>query len=217
MNTFTKTLIATALAVTVAGPAAANGGGIPFDDEFVSDKPLKVNISPANCKNTKFDFATSKLELSNQIFVDGEVDEDLLDFEGAGFWNLEGFTWTIATPDLFGIYTTKKIDKDLTASMYEGDLGGCAEVTIPEADACFGLAEAIQTAVIVEGCGFMTFAQSNTLEVTKSNIKLSKNGDRAKVDFKVEGEYVNTKGSSNKDKKVRLTIKGKNYDKTLGI
>ena len=104
--------------------------------------------------------------------------------------------------------------------MHEADLGSCInddvgiDPGIPGLE-CWGLAEVIQTALITEGCGIMTTVQANTLKVTKSDIKFSKKGDRAKVDFKVEGEYVNTKGSTNKDKKVNLTIKGKNYDRVL--
>ena len=61
----------------------------------------------------------------------------------------------------------------------------------------------------------MTLGQSNTLDVKKSQIKLSKKGDRAKVDFQLEGEYINTKNNS-KAKKVKVKIKGTKYDK-VGI
>jgi hypothetical protein len=218
MSKFTKTLIASTLAVAVAGPASADIDYF-FAEAFVSDKVLKVKVNPSSCKTTKFDFATSTLKLTNGLFdnsgTDPVLDEDLFDFEEAGFWELEGFTWTALDPDLAGIYTTRKIDKDLTPSMHREDLGGCFDATI-DGDGCTGLAEVIQTSLIAQGCGRMTNVQSLLLDVTKSQIKLSKNGDRAKVDFKVEGTYVNTK-KDNKSKKVKLTIKGKNYDKVVGI
>lgn len=214
MNTFTNTLIASTLAVAVVGPASAD---VLFLDVFISDKVLKVDVKPSSCKNTKLDFATSTLVLTNEI-ADGEGGfEDLFELEEAGFWELEGFTWVEVESDLGGIYTTKKIDKDLTPSMFEWDLGDCIDVTdaVGTIQFCTGLAEVIQKSLIVQGCGAMTNVQSALLSVTKSQIKLSKKGDRAKVDFQVEGEYINTKNNA-KAKKVKLTIKGKNYDK-VGI
>jgi hypothetical protein len=103
MSKLTKTMIASALAVAVAGPAAADEPY--FFETFVSDKALKVKISGGNCKTTKFDFATSMLVLTNEIEVE-EGFEDLFDFEQAGFWGLEGFTWAEVDSDVFGIYTT---------------------------------------------------------------------------------------------------------------
>jgi hypothetical protein len=213
MSKFTETLIASVLAVAVAGPAAAD---VDFADTFVSNKPLKVKITGGNCKTTKFDFATSTLGLGEEI----DFDEGLLRsvFPGSGYYELSGFTWAVGPVDMVGNYVTRKIDKDLTASIWEGNLGGCvtdeAGIDIPGLQ-CEGIAEVIQTALIKEGCGAMTLVQSNTLEITKGQIKLSKKGDRAKVDFKVEGTYANTKKSSIQEKKVKFTIKGKNYDKVL--
>jgi hypothetical protein len=218
MSKFTNTLIASTLAVAVAGPASADVdfGGYLFADAFVSNKTLKVKVNPSNCKTTKFDFATSTLKLTNEIEGEGK---DLFEFEEAGFWELEGFTWTDLDPDLAGIYTTRKLDKELTPSMHRADLGYCLDEQVgtdPDVfeQECIGLAEVIQTSLVLEGCGAMTNAQSILLDVTKSQIKLSKNGDRAKVDFQVEGNYINTKKDA-KAKKVKVTIKGSNYDKVL--
>jgi hypothetical protein len=214
MSKFTNTLIASTLAVAVAGPVSADD--ILFTDTFISDKKLTVKVNAANCKNTKFDFATSKLVLTNGIF-DGEVlVDDLFELEEAGFWTLEGFTWTDLEPDLGGIYTTKKIEKELTPSMYEHDLGICLDVDVGITDPlfeqqCTGLAEVIQTSLILQGCGAMTNVQSALLDVKKSQIRFSKNGTRGKVDFQVEGEYINLKGNTNA-RKVKLTVKGNRYD-----
>jgi hypothetical protein len=218
MSKFTNTLIASTLAVAVAGPASADVdfGGYLFADAFVSNKTLKVKVNPSNCKTTKFDFATSTLKLTNEI-ADGDGFKDLFEFEEAGFWELEGFTWTDLDPDLAGIYTTRKLDKELTPSMHRTDLGYCADIDDGEGGLvqdCIGLAEVIQTSLIAQGCGRMTNVQSLLLDVTKSQIKFSKKGDRAKVDIQVEGEYINTKGDL-KAKKVKVTIKGSNYDKVL--
>ena len=113
MSKFTKAIIASALAVAVSGPAAAD---LPFYDVYISDKPLKVNISGGNCKNTKVDFATSTLELFNEI---DEIDE-LTEVHGAGFWELFGFPWAEVDTDIGGLFTTWMFDKDLTAGLFEG-------------------------------------------------------------------------------------------------
>ena len=54
----------------------------------------------------------------------------------------------------------------------------------------------------------MTAAQAVAAKVTKGKVKLSKSTDRAKVDFKLEGEYEN----DGKTKKWNATLKSPQMD-----
>ena len=213
MSKFTKSLIAAALAVAVAGPAAAE---VPIAGTFVTTKDTKVQVKPQGCKSTKLEFPSATLDFfaGGQIpGVGGPVDVPGV-FNESGYYELSGFVWGGNT-DMFGNYIERKVGKDLTASIANFDVGECFNDPLDAPDLglqCTGIAEVIQTALILEGCGLMTELQSEFLEVTKGKITLSKKGTRAKVDFVVEGDYVNTKGNNVNDKGVKVTIKGSKFD-----
>jgi hypothetical protein len=199
MSKFTKPMIASVLAVAVAGPAAA---AVDDNGTFVTTKATKAQVSPSNCKNTKFEFPAATLE-----FYSDEGTED--GFANSGTYDLTGFTWAFAT-DLYGNFIERKVGKDLTASIYSPDLGGCFREGEEAPLLCVGIAEVIQTSLILKNCGAMTDVQSRLLDVTKGQIKLSKKGTQAKINYKVEGTYFNTKSS--KEKKVKFTLKGSKFD-----
>ena len=54
---------------------------------------------------------------------------------------------------------------------------------------------------------YKTDIQSLALTITKGQVKLSKKGDRAKVDIKVEGKY----GLDNKNVKVQIKSAGMDF------
>jgi hypothetical protein len=192
MSKFTKTLIASALAVAVTGPVSAE---VKEHGSFIGTD-LVFQVKPQGCKNSK----TAKLSSSLEFF-------NLADYTQSGYYELDAFFLGEGV-DVEGEYIERKVGKDLTMNLYRADLGDC--LIIDTDLVCDGIAEGIQLALIANSCGAMTDAQSLLLTVTKGQTKLSKKGDRAKVDFKIEGNYYNTK--KNKVRKVTATIKSPKMD-----
>ena len=187
MSKLMKTMIASVLAVAMTGPAAA---ALYVTVNYVGDN-LRVQITPQGCKNFKSDKLPSRLGFnSNPGFKQS----------GNGF--LEGYT-ALGTGVIDLLWVGKKVEKDLTLAISAEDVGNCI------AGVCTGIAEAIQGWLAFEGCGLMTDIQSDLLTVTKGQVKLSKDGDTAKVDIKVEGEYLNDDLDA---KKVKVRIKSTNMD-----
>ena len=197
MSKFTKTLIASVLAVAVAGPAAAE---VAENGVFKGTK-MTIQIKPGSCKNTKVDVALSELEFESDS-----------SYTESGYWYLEATDSIADYKDIEGAYIERKLGKDLTGSIYSPDLGECVPPVAPEVGLqCTGIVEVVRDYVQdAEGCnGSMNILQANDFSVTKGNVKLSKKGTRAKVDFKVEAQFTNAK---EKDKKVTATIKSPNMD-----
>ena len=192
MSKFTKTMIASVLAVAVAGPAAAD---VKENGDFVGTKTT-AKITPSGCKNSKVDIAQASLYF-----------EDDPGYPESGSWDFTAFN-TTESASMDGWYIERKVGKDLTAALDSDDLGGCFPVGIDGED-CDGIVGQIQDHLAAESCGAMTLLQGNAFTVTKGQIKLSKNGDRAKLDMQVEGEYTDTKS---KVKKVKATVKANKMD-----
>ena len=192
MSTLMKTMIASVLAVAVTGPAMAD---VKENGTFIGDSG-KFKITVQGCKN----FSINKRD-SVMMF------EDDSEYPESGYWYLGAF-FLGKGGDIDGMYIERKVGKDLTLSMDYEDLGMCAHIdNVPElALECTGIAEAIQAYLIEEDCGLMTAEQSHELTITKGQVKLSRDGDTAKVDIKVEGVY----GSD--DKKVTFQIKSAGMD-----
>jgi len=190
MNTFTKTLIASAMAVAVAGPAAASD--LKEGDEFGAYKGAKTTtkITPSGCKNTKVKNVQSVIGFYEWDASTGDWDMDLSLFSNDA--------------ELSGTYIERKYGKDLTMGLDSSDLGDCN--TGDGGQFCNGWVGVINDYLTgTENCGTMTDAQSDGFIIKKGNTKLSKNGDRAKVDLQIEGEYTDSKS---KVKKVKSSIKG---------
>jgi len=197
MSKFTKSLIAAALAVAVAGPAAADG---VMENGTYNGTKMKIQIKPSTCKNVNVDVPQAELELDNDS-----------SYRQAGYWYLTGSVTIGDDDEIEGYYVERKVGKDLTGSLYEPDLGSCGlDSSTPPVRVCDGIVGRIVDVVESSECGgSMSITQSNDFIVTKGNVKLSKKGERAKVDFKLEGEFTNDKG---KVKKVQATIKSPNMD-----
>ena len=206
MSKFTKTLIATAMSVAVAGPAAADvpdGSGERYEDTNAT-----VQISPSGCKNVKEEF--------NAVVGFGSVQ----DFEGfdfafpfAGCWAMTGYSFD-DVGYASGLRIARKSDtsnsdsrgdaKDLTMSLsgdtlYDGivdAMDNYLEIA-PDADKCD----------YVDNGDIYEYAV-----VKKAQGKFSKNQEKLKVDIQVESKYENTKG---KMKNVKAKVKA-NLDAKLG-
>lgn len=195
MSKFSKSLIASVLAVAVAGPAAA---AVNEDGSF-NGTNLKAKVIPSSCKNVTIEVPQSELEFQS---TDSQTE--------SGFWDLYLSVAIGENEVISGRYIERKVGKDLTGSLNTSDLGECDGINVDETRNCDGIAAVIVSVVESADCGgSMSDAQSQALTVTKGNVKLSKKGERAKVDFRVEGEFTNDKG---KLKKVKATIKGSKMD-----
>ena len=193
MSIFTKTLTATAVAVVMSSPAAAdiNGKG-DVDGAFVGSKTT-VKIKPAGCPN-----ATVK-DIDTVIGF-GDLSQ-FLEFDympHAGCWGMAGFSF-----DEFGFvggaFIERKIGKDLTMSL--------------TAESLFdGIVDEVYYYLDSESKCDLDDMDWDDFVVKKGNGKLSKNGDRIKVDIQVDGKYMTT---DDKEKNVKATIKGKmDFDST---
>ena len=179
MSKFTKTMIASALAVAVAGPAAAD---VKDTGAFRGTKTT-VQINPQGCPNAKIKDLTSEIGFYPQGPSAGCWSMDLLDFFG-----------TDAAFHVEGPYVERKFGKELTGSLFTATFFGLVsemESYIEDETKCD----------VVDGFNVIDGAY-----IKKGSVKLSKNGDKAKVDFQVDGKYENDSG---KNKNVKATIKGK--------
>jgi len=172
MSKFTNTLIASVLAVAVAGPAAAE---VAENGVFKGTK-MTIQIKPNSCKNLKVDVALSELDFLSDS-----------DYTESGEWFLEATDSISDYKDIEGVYIERKLGKDLTGSIYSPDLGECLPAGEGETGLqCTGIVEVVRDYVQAVECGgSMDILQANDFSVTKGNVRLSKKGTRAKVDFKV--------------------------------
>ena len=200
MRKSTIILIATALAVAVAGPASA---APKFAGEYVGDK-LQVKVNPQGCKNLKLGKTAGFLSFAPNI-----------DVNVGGWWFLNSPLFLgidlgdLEDNEIHGPYIESKIDKELTGAVEEDFFSDCVIVEgLPVCDFEGGLLAVVQAHLVTECGGAMTAAQAVAAKVTKGKVKLSKSTDRAKVDFKLEGEYEN----DGKTKKWNATLKSPQMD-----
>jgi len=194
MSKFTNTLIASVLAVAVAGPAAAEVA----ENGYFAGTNTKAQVKPSSCKNVTIEVPQSELFF-----------EDNFGSRESGFWDLDLSVAIGEEESIGGRYIERKVGKDLTGSLNVEDLGRC-QTDGAGVRTCDGIAAVIVSVVESSDCGgTMSDTQTDALTVTKGNVKLSNKGTRAKVDFKIEGEFTNDKG---KAKKVQATIKGSKMD-----
>jgi hypothetical protein len=224
MNTFTKTLIASAMAVAVAGTASANP---KFVGGYSGDK-TKLKISSSGCPNAKATNQTSVVGFAPGIaeWNDG-VDRFSLDVAFAGCWRLTGAEG-ILEPEIFdslrGTYIERKVGKDLTMALTETSLYGLEFDDIGLDKLETGIVGAMNAHLISESkCDVSIFSlvapwkgvDPTTVEVKKGQTKISKNGEKVKVDIQVDAKYNNDSG---KNKKIKAKISGKmDYDATLAL
>jgi len=191
MNTFTKTLIASAMAVAVAGPVAAD---VKVLGTFKGDK-TKLTISPSGCPNDNLKNQQTEIGFGDVNFLGGEM-------KFAGCWGMAVFGWgdvDVAT----GAYIERKINKkDLMAKDATMSLSGETFYEIIEEMDDYLVSES-KCDVAVLGVDGM-----NPLEtyVKKAQSKFSKNGDRVKVDIQIDGTYDNDNG---KTKNIKAKVSGK--------
>mgnify|MGYP003702740673 FL=1 len=177
MSKFTKTLIASAMAVAVAGPAAAD---VKDTGAFRGTKTT-VKITPSGCPNAKIKDIVSEIGFYPQQPSAGCWSMDLLDYFGTdNDYHVEGG------------YIERKFGKDLTSSLFEFS----ADTLVWEMEDYLASESKCDTVD-----GFIDDAY-----IKKGNVKISKNGDRAKLDLQVDGEYTNDSG---KTKKVKAKVSGK--------
>ena len=201
MSKFMKILIASALAVAVAGPATAVDDLPIFGDVktlgvFTGSK-TKISINPAGCPsdneknlNTVIGFGAMAWDL--------EDDTNLVevDIAFAGCWSMSGHSFGVEQ-ELDGAYIERKVGKDLTLALTREDL--------------LGVIEEIDDYLVAESkCDVEVFGVNgvnvSSMIVKKGNAKLSKNGDQVKVNIQIDGDYTNDSG---KTKNVKTKVKGK--------
>jgi hypothetical protein len=199
MSKFTKTLIATAMSVAVAGPVAADVPSGP--GEVYKDTNATVKITPSGCKNLKEEF--------NAVVGFGDINDfDDFDFffPFAGCWAMTGYSFD----DIGfarGLRIARKVDtsnsdsrgdaKDLTMSL-SGD-------TLYD-----GIVDAMDNYLAfandAEKCDYDSFNDTiwEYAVVKKANGKFSKNQEKLKVDIQVDSKYENDSG---KMKNIKAKIK----------
>ena len=152
-----------------------------------------LTISPAGCPNAKEKNVESQIGFG---YLDEPLGVDLV-LPFAGCWAFTGVRSSGEVEFLGGLYIERKVGKDLTMS-----LG--AESLID------GVIDEINDYLLSEPkCDYSLLGGDLDVSdflVKKGNGKLSKKGDRIKLDLQVEGKYTNDSG---KTKNVKAKIKGK--------
>ena len=208
MNTFTKTLIASAMAVAVAGTASAN----PKFLGVYSGGKTTLKITPSGCPNASAKNQTTVVAFTPAIEeVIGENIVFDVNIPFSGCWAMTGIG-AIIDPDLedaiSGTYIERKVGKDLTMA---ATLFSIEEIV-----------DAMDFHLVTEGKCDVSLAavevgtqgvQSSTVTLKKGNGKLSKNGDRVKVDIQIDAKYKNGKSQ---EKNIKAKINGK-MDYSVGV
>jgi hypothetical protein len=224
MNTFTKTLIASAMAVAVAGTASA---GPKFIGAYQGDKTT-LKITPAGCPNAKANKQTTFIGFApgSYGFI-GEFEEFNINIPFSGCWSMTG-VGGILEPDVFdflrGIYIEKKVDKDLTMALTFRSLFGFVEEDPFLGLLDGGIVGAMNAHLISESKCDVSLLTAITpwrgvdptsVIVKKGQTKISKNGEQVKVDIRVDAKYNDDNG---KNKNIKAKIKGKmDYNAALGL
>jgi hypothetical protein len=173
MKALTKNIIASVLAVAMAGPAASkvNMHGV-FEGSNTTFK-----IIPAGCPNAK----DKNIE---SIIGFGSISELDLTFPNAGCWFFAGEKPDSEVMFLDGLYIEKKVSKDLTMSLTGESL----------LDSIF---DEVNEYILTEPkCNYDGGMDPDDFYVKKGNGKLSKNGDRIKLNILVYGHYTNDRGNN---------------------
>jgi hypothetical protein len=199
MSTFTKTLIASAMAVAVAGPVSAD---VPdgVSQAYVGSKTT-VKLKPSGCKNQNTKNIDTIVGFGDiDEFLEGEFD---LYLPFAGCWAMAGFQF-YDVDAIAGMRISRKTDKktltakDLTMSLTGESLYG--EVINGIYDYLYYEDDAVK-------CGYV---DDDTLweqaYIKKGNGKFSKNQEKLTIDIQVDSQYRNDK---DKLKNVQASIKGK--------
>ena len=206
MVKFTKTMIASAMAVAMAGPAAADVPDGPGD--VYEDGRATVQISPAGCKNLKVEF-DARVGFGNVE----DFEEFDFAFPFAGCWAMTGFQFDDVGV-MSGLRIARKVDngnsesrgdaKDLTMSL-SGD--SLYDGIVDAMDNYLDTADASK-------CGYDDFEDTlwEYAVVKKAQGKFSKNQEKLKVDIQVDSKYDNDKG---KMKNIKAKVKA-NLDATSG-
>ena len=202
MNTFTKTLIASAMAVAVAGTASAD----PKFAGVYSGGKTKMDITPCGCPNAKAKNVTTVVSFAPGIFewFNVGLDKFEVNIPFAGCWEMSGLAGLI-DPDLddrlVGSYIERKPGKDLTMATTLFSLDEIVDAMN------YHLVTESKCDVALIGVG-ADLKGVDPLSVTlkKGNGKLSKNGERVKVDIQIDATYDN---DSDKNKKIKAKINGK--------
>jgi hypothetical protein len=165
-----------------------NAGDI--DNLFGAYKGSKttISISPSGCSNAKEKNVDTVVGL-------GSMDVDV-EFPFAGCWAMTGYSFDDVGV-VGGTYIERKVGKDLTMSLTGDSLYD-------------GIVDAMDNYLELDpDASKCDYVDNGTIYdeaiVKKGNGKLSKNGERLKVDIRVDSKYENTSG---KIKNVKARIKG---------
>mgnify|MGYP003573674774 CR=1 len=183
MSKFTKTLVAAAVSglVSTSALAAEYGCGSGFGFyETAQGKQAKLQINGQKCDKVKADFDMT-------LFVE-------CGFEGfnTGFWESSAFD--------FGDEGNN--DGPLIASKPGKTL--VMDVTADGLDDF----EDTMASYVFENCSDASGYNFDT-ELQKFEAKVSKNGDKVKVQWKSEGTYLDASGNKDKDRKVKTKLNAK--------
>jgi hypothetical protein len=202
MSTFSKTLIATAMAVAVAGPVNA-------DPNFIggySGSKTRLDITPSGCPNLRIKDRTTVVAFTPGIFewTDEFLDVYEINIPFAGCWTMNGWQG-ILDPELdvlSGTYIERKPGKDLTMAATFSSIEG--------------IVDAMNVHLITEGkCDVDPLAaelefqgvNAGSVSLRKGQGKLSKNGERIKVDIRIDATYGNNRDQTrNINARVRGTM-----------
>ena len=192
MSKYTKTLIASAMAVAVAGPVAAD---VPDNlGERYEDGRATIRIQPSGCKNNSTEFQA--VVGFGDIFEDDGIDFESTPF--AGCWAMTGYQFG----DIgfaYGGRIARKVDTGNSDSR-----GDAREVTMSlSADTFYdGIVDAMDNYLQFHNdaanCNYDALGGALTLAnhavLRQGRGKFSKNQERLNVDIRVDSRYERTDG-----------------------
>ena len=199
MSKFTKTMVASALAVAVASPVSAN----PNFLGVYAGSNTRISVTPSGCPNQNLRNQTTAVGFAPGVYafpIDGDLLGAEIPFSGCWAINSLGSIINEEVDPLAGTYIERKVGRDLTMALTLDSLEDVVDLMN------LHLVTESKCDVSVPGLEINQGVDPLSVTVHRANGKLSKNGERLNLNVDVRGEYDS---ASRSDRNIKAKIKGR--------